>query len=103
MATFYRNRETGKVQSHPKSGIGESLNADEIGEDGKPVKPRTSLAPTTAELKAAKALLKGHASPLETAANQAVLDRVAAEKAKANKTTDASPGSGDSNKPEGDQ
>jgi len=56
--TYYRNRETGRVQFHPKSGLGETFNADEIGEDGKPVKPYTSLAPSKAELKEATQLLK---------------------------------------------
>lgn len=58
MTAFYRNRETGIVQAHPKSGIGESLNADEIEDTGRPVKPRTSKAPTKAELKRKTDLLK---------------------------------------------
>ena len=96
MGTFYRNRTTGRVQSHPQSGIGDSLNSDEIGQDGKPVKPRTSLAPSKAELKSAKALLKDHtATPIEVAANAAVV-------AKAAKTTEAKTGTGDSTQ-EGDQ
>lgn len=37
MTAFYRNRETGIVQSHPTSGLGDSFNSDEIGEDGKPL------------------------------------------------------------------
>jgi|GEM_PF-4449445 len=36
--TYYRNRTTGKIQAHPKSGLGERFNADEVGQDGKPVK-----------------------------------------------------------------
>lgn len=58
--THYRNRETGKVFFHPKPGIGDSLNSDEIGEDGKPVKPITSLAPSKTELKAASDAMKDH-------------------------------------------
>lgn len=58
MTTYYRNRSTGKVQAHPKSGLGETFNADEIGEDGKPVKPYTSKAPSVKELKDAQELLK---------------------------------------------
>lgn len=81
MNTFYRNRETDKVQSHPQSGIGESLNADEIGEDARPVKPRTSLAPSPEEVKAGRALLR------DVAANP--------------KTTEAKSGTGDSNKQKG--
>lgn len=71
---YYRNRTTGKVQFHPKSGIGDSLNSDEIEETGKPIKPRTSLAPSKDELKAAKNLLKDQsATPLEVAANEAIV------------------------------
>lgn len=55
---FYRNRATGIIQFHPKGGIGAALNSDEVGLDGKPVKPITSLAPDKDELKAAKNLLK---------------------------------------------
>ena len=43
MTAYYRNRETGLVQSHPTSGLGDSLNSDEIGLDGKPVKPYIPL------------------------------------------------------------
>lgn len=64
--TFYRNRETGKVQFHPKSGLGETFNADEIEDTGKPVKPRTSLAPSKAELKERKGLLKNHGNTPST-------------------------------------
>ena len=82
MGTYYRNRETGKVQFHPKSGLGETFNADEIGDDGKLVKPRTSLAPTPSEIKAAKELMRDKsASPLEVAASEALVER-------ATKTTD---------------
>lgn len=74
MTAYYRNRETGLVQAHPVSGLGESFNSDEIGEDGKPVKPYTSLAPTADELRAAKALLKDpSANPLDVAASEAFL------------------------------
>ena len=67
MTTFYRNRQTGLVQSHPQSGIGKSLNAEEIGEDGKPVKPRTSLAPSKRELKEANELMRDRsATPSKT-------------------------------------
>lgn len=37
--TYYRNRETGIIQRHPVSGLGESLNSDEVGEDAKPIVP----------------------------------------------------------------
>jgi|GEM_PF-2884362 len=70
--TFYRNRETGLVQSHPKSGIGDSLNADEIGEDAKPVKPYTSLAPSRKEVKAAKGLMKDHGGNPKTTGDNTV-------------------------------
>lgn len=74
MTTYYRNRETGIVSAHPTPGIGESLNADEIGEDGKAVKPYTSLAPTPEELKAARDLLKDKsASPLDVTAAEEFL------------------------------
>lgn len=55
MTTYYRNRTTGIVQAHPKAGIGDALNSDEIEETGK---PRTSLAPSKKEIKDRKALLK---------------------------------------------
>lgn len=77
MTAYYRNRETGIVQAHPQSGIGESLNSDEIEDNGKPVKPRTSLAPTKDELKKRSALAKGP------------------------KTTEAKTGTGESKKQEG--
>jgi hypothetical protein len=72
MTTYYRNRETDKIQSHPQSGLGESLNADEIGEDGKAVKPRTSLAPSKGELKAASDLLKDHSGTPNTTGGKSV-------------------------------
>jgi hypothetical protein len=57
MTAYYRNRTTGLLQSHPKSGLGEFFNSDEIGQDGKPVKPHTSLAPSKDELKRARDLM----------------------------------------------
>ena len=90
--TYYRNRATGKVSFHPKSGLGETFNADEIGEDGKPVKPRTSLAPSADELKRAKELLKDNSgTPLEQAAAEALIERAADTK-----TTGSKPAAGDS-------
>lgn len=47
--TFYRNRETGIIQSHPTAGLGDSFNSDEVGEDGKPVKPFIPLGASTEE------------------------------------------------------
>ena len=111
---YYRNDTTGRVQFHPKSGIGASLGSTEIAEDGKPVKPRTSLAPSSDELRAAKALLKDNsgASRIERNAAQVVIDAGAAvanntRAAKAasktaSKTPAANPGGG-STKQEGDQ
>lgn len=63
MSTFYRNRETGKVQAHPKSGLGEFFNSDEIGLDGKPVKPFVKHPVTKDKIKEAKSLMKGHETP----------------------------------------
>lgn len=92
MGTYYRNRETGIVQFHPVSGLGDDFNADEIGEDGKPVKPRTSLAPTADEIRNAKALLKDNTGdPIQIAASEAVIEA-------ASKTTASKPAAGDSNK-----
>jgi hypothetical protein len=73
MTTYYRNRETGLVQPHPKSGIGESLNADEIGEDARPVKPRTSPAPAKAERKAAIDLTKDQSASPQTADSKSAI------------------------------
>lgn len=39
MTAYYRNRETGIIQAHPVSGIGDSLNSDEVGVDAKPIVP----------------------------------------------------------------
>ena len=81
MAPYYRNNDTDKTQFHPKSGLGATFNAVEIEETGKPVKPRTSLAPSKKEIAESKALLKDHSGTT--------------------KTTAAASGSGDSNKQEG--
>jgi len=77
---YYEHNVTGKRSFHPKSGIGASLNATEIGEDGKAVKPRTSLAPTKAELKAGK---------------EALRDRTGSP-SRSTKTTEAKTGTGES-------
>ena len=79
---YYRNRVTDQVSFHPVSGLGETFNAEEIADNGKPVKPRTSLAPTAQELKDAKGLLKDNSGTPNT--------------------TGATTGTGDSNQ-EGDQ
>lgn len=39
MTTYYRNRETGIIQSHQVSGLGDFFNSDEVGEDAKPILP----------------------------------------------------------------
>lgn len=75
--TWYRNRETGIIQHHPVSGLGDAFNSEEVGEDGKPVKPRVPLG----------------ASKQET---QRLVNL-----AKAPKTTEATTGTGDSNKQKG--
>jgi hypothetical protein len=84
---YYRNDTTGKVQFHPKSGIGASLGSTEIAEDGKPVKPRTTLAPSADEIKRAKALLKDNRlTPIERRAAQEIVaadEKVAARRASA--------------------
>jgi hypothetical protein len=59
---YYEHNVTGKRSWHPKSGIGDSLNATEIGEDGHAVKPKTSLAPSKEELREATKALKNLAS-----------------------------------------
>lgn len=64
--TYYRNRETGLTQFHPVSGLGDTFNADEIEETGKPVKPRTSLAPSQAEIKEARDLMKDKTGTADT-------------------------------------
>jgi len=66
MTAYYRNRETGKVQSHPKSGLGEFFNSDEIGQDGKPVKPFVALPITSDKIKQARSLMKDHETPEAT-------------------------------------
>ena len=55
---YYRNRETDIVQWHPQSGLGDFFNSDEIGEDGKPVKPFVTLPITPEKIKDAKSLMK---------------------------------------------
>lgn len=47
--TYYRNRQTGLIQPHPVSGLGDAFNADEVGEDAKPILPLGSDAETTAK------------------------------------------------------
>lgn len=82
---YYRSKTTGRTQFHPRSGLGDTFNSIEIGEDGRPVKPYTSLAPTPDELKKANDLLKDHtASPLTPF--QAATER-AARLARPQKTT----------------
>jgi len=66
MTAFYRNRETGIVQSHPVSGLGESFNSDEIGEDGKPVKPVIPLGASADEAKRLRELAKDSTAPEAT-------------------------------------
>ena len=90
--TFYRNRVTGIVQAHPKSGIGDSLNSDEIGQDGKPIKPFVALPITKDKIKSAKSLLGEGAKR----SSRRVTGDTAPD------TTDASPALGDSEQ-EGDQ
>lgn len=58
MTSYYRNRETGIIQSHPQSGLGETFNSDEIGLDGKPVRPFVALPITNDKVKDAKELMK---------------------------------------------
>ena len=89
---YYRNDTTGKVQFHPKSGIGASLGSTEIAEDGKPVKPRTSLAPSSDELRSAQALLKDNTQTPGTRKTRA---------RRGSKTSGTK--AGDTNKQEGDQ
>lgn len=55
--TLYRNRETGIVQFHPTAGLGDSFNSDEIGEDGKPVKPFVKTPITDDKVRDAKSLM----------------------------------------------
>lgn len=55
---FYRNRETGIVQFHPTAGLGDSFNSDEIGEDGKAVKPFVNLPITDDKIRDAKSLME---------------------------------------------
>lgn len=46
MTAYYRNRETGTIQGHPVSGLGEFFNSDEVGEDAKPILPLGTAAKT---------------------------------------------------------
>lgn len=92
MTAYYRNRVTGIVQAHPKSGIGDSLNSDEIGQDGKPIKPFVALPITKDKIKSAKSLLGGDTKRSGR--------RVSGDSAPS--ATDASPALGDSEQ-EGDQ
>jgi hypothetical protein len=61
MTAYYRNRETGIVQAHPVSGLGEFFNAEEVGLDGKPVKPVIPLGASAAEQKRLTKLAKATA------------------------------------------
>lgn len=54
MTTLYRNRKTGLIQAHPRAGLGDVFNSDEIGEDGKPVKPSVKTPVTDDKTKAAR-------------------------------------------------
>ena len=65
MTFYYRNRETGLVQPHPTSGLGESLNSDEIGKDGKPVKPYIPLGASPEVIAERVKLLKGNPTDSE--------------------------------------
>lgn len=49
IGTYYRNRETGYISWHPVSGLGDTFNAEEVGENGKPILPLGSSAETTAK------------------------------------------------------
>lgn len=81
MTAYYRNRQTGKVQAHPVSGLGESFNSDEIGVDGKPVKAYVPLGASREETARAVKLAKGDTP----------------------KTPEATTGTGSTKKQEGDQ
>jgi hypothetical protein len=61
--TFYRNRETGIIQAHPVSGLGETFNSDEVGEDAKPIVP---LGASTDETKRRLDLAKAPKTPEAT-------------------------------------
>jgi hypothetical protein len=63
MTTLYRNRKTGLIQAHPTAGQGDVFNSDEIGEDGKPVKPFVKLPVTDDKIKAARTLMGGKRAP----------------------------------------
>lgn len=66
MTTYYRNRTTGNIQGHPHSGLGESFNSEEVGQDGKPIKPFVKTPITKDKIKRAKSLMKGHDTPEAT-------------------------------------
>jgi hypothetical protein len=55
---LYKNRETGIVQFHPKGGIGDSINSDEVDETSKPVKPRAPLGTGKKEVARRRSLQK---------------------------------------------
>lgn len=65
MAPYYRNRETGIVQWHPVSGLGDAFNSDEIGTDGAAVKPFVALPVTPEKVRAADKLLGGKVDKTE--------------------------------------
>jgi hypothetical protein len=84
MSALYRNRNTGIVFSHPRSGIGEALHSDEVEVTGKPVdasKPRVRLGSSKSDV--AKA--RKSQSPKSSANVSAPT-----------KTTDSNPAVGDS-------
>lgn len=63
---WYRNRETGIIQAHPVSGLGDVFNSDEVGEDAKPVIP---LGAPADETKRRLDLAKGSTTPEATTGN----------------------------------
>jgi hypothetical protein len=63
------------VQAHPTPGLGEFLNSDEIGEDGKPVKPFVPLPITQDAIKQARSLMKGHETPEATTGTGSATDK----------------------------
>lgn len=68
---YYRNRETGIIQSHPTAGLGDSFNSDEVGQDGKTVKPFVALPISDAKIKEAKSLMKPHTPEATTGTGSA--------------------------------
>ena len=88
MTAYYRNRETDIVQAHPVSGLGETFNSIEVGEDGKPIdgsKPKAKRAP--------KVRAPLGTSRVEVARRQKLVDAPS-------QTTGGTPAAGDSNKQE---